>query len=142
MRRLVYILLFAVVVMASCTVETSGNGDLDGFWHLERVDTLSTGGVCGHSQERIFWSVQYHLLQLNVDSATYLMRFEQTSDSLYIHTPYRTNGGQGEDYPVTDYSLLKKFGIEDSVVHYQKESLSSDRMTLKSPKLRLYFKKF
>ena len=30
--------------MQSCEIETSHNGDLDGFWHLTGVDTLATGG--------------------------------------------------------------------------------------------------
>ena len=32
--------------LTSCEIETSENGDLDGYWHLEQVDTLATGGVC------------------------------------------------------------------------------------------------
>ena len=27
--------------MSSCTLETSDNGYFDGYWHLERVDTLA-----------------------------------------------------------------------------------------------------
>ena len=45
-------------VMGACTLETSGNGDLDGFWHLVAVDTVDTGGVLNLSDERLFWSFQ------------------------------------------------------------------------------------
>ena len=31
--------------VASCELERDHNGDLAGYWHLERVDTLQTGGV-------------------------------------------------------------------------------------------------
>ena len=53
---------FAISAMMSCEIETSGNGDLDGFWHLVRVDTLSTGGMCDMSGRRVFWSVQVGIL--------------------------------------------------------------------------------
>lgn len=45
-------------LLASCNVETSGNGSLDGFWHLERVDTLATGGTTDYSSGYVFWGVQ------------------------------------------------------------------------------------
>ena len=48
MKKIIGILFFAVLVftLSSCEIETSQNGDLDGFWHLEQVDTLATGGTC------------------------------------------------------------------------------------------------
>jgi len=36
----IIVMAFAISAMMSCEIETSGNGDLDGFWHLVRVDTL------------------------------------------------------------------------------------------------------
>lgn len=32
-----------VMVFSSCEMETSKNGDLDGYWHLESIDTLENG---------------------------------------------------------------------------------------------------
>lgn len=48
-KRSLIIMFLAFAVMglllpSSCTIEASDNGDFDGFWHLERVDTLTTGG--------------------------------------------------------------------------------------------------
>ena len=31
------------LTLGGCSIEMSDNGELDGYWHLERVDTLSTG---------------------------------------------------------------------------------------------------
>ena len=42
-RKDIYTIIAAwltAVLSASCEIETSDNGDLDGFWHLERVDTI------------------------------------------------------------------------------------------------------
>ena len=41
MIRLIWMFLLGslALVMSSCEMETTDNGDLDGFWHLESVDT-------------------------------------------------------------------------------------------------------
>ena len=46
MKKIIGVLSLAVMMLtlSSCEVETSQNGDLDGFWHLEEVGTLATGG--------------------------------------------------------------------------------------------------
>ena len=83
---------FALVALASCEIETSDNGDFDGFWHLERVDTLATGGTTDLSKKRVFWGVQYKLISVrdvDVDKQHgYYLRFTQTSDKIVTHTPY------------------------------------------------------
>lgn len=51
-------------LLASCNVETSDNGPLDGFWHLERVDTLATGGSTDYHKGYVFWGVQKDLMYI------------------------------------------------------------------------------
>lgn len=58
------------LVVNSCTIETSDNGDFDGFWHLERVDTLATGNYLDLSKERVFWGVQHKLISCASITAT------------------------------------------------------------------------
>ena len=41
MKRLIFVLTICMALVA-CDIETSGNGDLDGFWQLRQVDTLAT----------------------------------------------------------------------------------------------------
>ena len=43
MKKILYI-FSTLLLFCSCDIESSKNGDLDGFWHLERVDTISTSG--------------------------------------------------------------------------------------------------
>lgn len=62
MKRMIYLIAAISLVLSSCTLETSDNGDLDGFWHLERVDTLATGNYLDLSRERVFWGVQHKLI--------------------------------------------------------------------------------
>lgn len=137
-------------VFASCTIETSRNGKLDGFWHLVRIDTLDTGKSRDLSRQRIFWGVQYKLI--NVKDADrneqgYYLRFERVKDSLFVHTPYANHlhqdqGADGGDIPIDDAKLLAPFGINRLEEHFKTEALDGSKMILKSSRLRLYFDSF
>ena len=138
--------LFTAVLFTSCDIETSDNGDLDGFWHLERVDTLSTGGSTDLSQAKLFWSFEVKLMALQGGSDRFYLRFNQTSDSLTVLSPYYNRGHEENDstgdIPVTDPTAMSQYGIDSLEVHYKKEALSGSKMVLRSRRLRLYFKKF
>ena len=88
-------------LLASCNVETSDNGPLDGFWHLEQVDTLATGGTTDYSSGYVFWGVQKDLIYIkdssNSSVGAYYLRFNQTNDSLHITKIYLDHGH--EDSP-------------------------------------------
>lgn len=149
MKKILYVFLTVILVstFSSCDLETVDNGKLDGFWHLERVDTLLTGGHRDLSNAKLFWSFEIRLMALQGGSAPFLYRFHQTGDSLIIYSPYTNDGheegnGVGGNKPVKDSSLLKDYGIEDLEVRYEKETLSGSRMVLRSHRLRLYFRKF
>ena len=129
---------FALVTLASCEIETSDNGDFDGFWHLERVDTLA-------------WGVQYKLISVrDVDKDKqhgYYLRFKQTSDKIVTHTPYKDNwhqdkGDNGGDHPIDDPKLLAPYGINNLEEEFVKEKLDGGQMILRSKTLRLKFKRF
>ena len=146
------IILFLVVVfmsscLLSCVLETSDNGKLDGFWHLEHVDTIATGGSLDMSGKKVFWSFQVNLLQLQGGSSSFYFRFKQDADSLTIDSPYTSDGheetfGEGGNKPVDDPNLLRDYGIDALETHYKKEALDGSRMILRSQRLRLMFRKF
>ena len=83
-RSNIYLTLAALLmcmtgVLTSCDIETSGNGKLDGYWHMTAVDTIATGGTADLSQKRLFWGVQHKLINLSDrDNLAYniWMRFE------------------------------------------------------------------
>ena len=141
-RKLLYLTVFFSVLlsMSSCDLETSGNGKLDGFWHLERVDTLLTGGVCDMSELRVFWAFQHHLLELN-GYVTCLCRFSHSDGSLVISSPYRYDREQGDE-PLTDVELLLPYGINNLEERFTVERLSSSQLVLTTEQLRLIFTKF
>lgn len=145
MRRYFNMLFFvaAVAAVCSCELETSGNGKLDGMWKLVSVDTLSASGRRDMSGERIFWSFQNKLLQLDDksgDRESVLFRFENNGGSLRLYDPYIYDRDNG-DAPVTDAGALAPFGISALEENYTVESLSGSKMVLRSESLRLGFRK-
>ena len=151
MKHSAIIITALAATMASCTIETSDNGDFDGFWHLEQVDTLATGHTLNLSEKRVFWGVQYKLISVrDTDkdgSHGYYLRFRQTADSIITNTPYKDNwhedsGSDGGDHPITDPAPLAPYGINNLEEGFAKEKLTGGRMVLRSKTLRLHFKKF
>ena len=95
-------LMLGSALLNSCEVDSSDNGDLDGFWHLESIDTLATGGICDYSNQRVFWGVQHKLLTVNnYKGESFNFRFSQTSDSLILSSPYKNHGHQDVENEVT-----------------------------------------
>lgn len=148
--------LATTLLFASCNVETSDNGPLDGFWHLERVDTLATGGTTDYSSGYVFWGVQKDLIYIKDSSngsiGAYYLRFNQTHDNLHITKIYLDHGhednpnheqGQGGDIPVEAIDRNLRFlGLNTLPEHFKKEAINGNRMILSTEKLRLKFKKF
>lgn len=135
-----------LLAMAACELETSDNGRLDGFWHLERIDTLSTGGTLDLSKQTVFWSVQHKLIQFRGGTQRYYLRFVQTADSLKLTEAFADHGHEGGanggDIPVTDGSVLAPYGVQAVGECFYKESLTGSRMILRSERFRLCFRKF
>lgn len=138
-----------IVCLMSCTVESSDNGKLDGFWHLEEVDTLTTGGKNNLSDKRIFWGVQNKLISIkDYDTESFYCRFQQTSDSLIMSSPYinhwhQDQGDDGGDIPMKEISdNLRRCGINHMEEHFCKVRLTGGDMILANKEYRLRFRKF
>lgn len=148
MKKLFYLYIsILVLTLSSCHLESmQDNGDLTGFWHLERIDTIQTGGVNDLSGRRIFWAVENKMLVMQGANGNYSFRFRQTGDSLILSDPYRNYGheeeGQGGDVKVTDPSVLHQYGIHHLEEHFHKDKLKGTDMVLSTDSLRLQFKKF
>ncbi|PTL34243.1 hypothetical protein C7120_06815 [Prevotella sp. oral taxon 376] len=138
-------LLVFILSFTACDLETSGNGKLDGFWHLESIDTIN-GGFNDLSQRRLFWAFQAKLLELTDRDGLHpqcLMRFEQGGGVLKLSDPYLYDreGGEG-DHPLTGPDYLVPFGVNGVSENFTIEKLTGSKMILNSGKLRLYFTKF
>ncbi len=133
----------AALVMCSCEFETSDNGKLDGFWHLERIDTLSTGGMCDTSADLLFWSVQMRLLNVSDKNNAHTnlnMRFEHSNGNLRVYGACLDDRMHGD--PLLDNAdLLRPYGINALDETFAVEQLTGSRMQLKGASLRLTFRK-
>lgn len=131
-------------LLVSCDIETSDNGDFDGMWHLTRIDTLQTGGTTDLSKQKLFWSFQYNLVELDDKSGTLpsvLMRSVQSKESLILNTPYLYNREEGDEQ-LDDAAVLAPFGVNKLEEEFHVVSVSGSRMRLQSDILQLTFKKF
>jgi hypothetical protein len=146
MKRIVYILTLCVMLV-SCELETSGNKELDGYWQMSQVDTLSTGGVADTREALVYWGVQGKLLQIRFSEngkflgEGLLFRFNRDNGMLTLSSPilhhlYET------DEPISDVELLKPFGIFNLEEVFSIEELNDDVMVLASDTLRLHFRRY
>lgn len=146
MKRIAYILTLCVMLV-SCELETSGNKELDGYWQMSQVDTLSTGGVADTREALVYWGVQGKLLQIRFSEngkflgEGLLFRFNRDNGMLTLSSPilhhlYET------DEPISDVELLKPFGIFNLEEVFSIEELNDDVMVLASDKLRLHFRRY
>ena len=131
----------SVLLLSGCDLESSDNGDLDGFWIMERVDSLSNHSVCDYSNHPAFWSFQYNLLQLsNVYDNTIIYQFEKDKDRLMLKNPCMFDRTWG-DTLITDFEVLRPYGINAINESFMVKSLNGGNMVLESSLLRLYLKK-
>jgi hypothetical protein len=146
MKRIAYILTLSVMLV-SCELETSGNKELDGYWQMSQVDTLSTGGVADTREALVYWGVQGKLLQIRFSEngkflgEGLLFRFNRENGMLTLSSPilhhlYET------DEPISDVELLKPFGIFNLEEVFSIEELNDDVMVLASDTLRLHFRRY
>lgn len=129
----------------SCTIETSDNGNLDGYWQLSSIDTLSSNGKTVNMRDSgIFWAVQKDLISTRSTHKPFmeiLFKFKLSQDYLELNNPYILYR-DASDIKVTDVSLLKRFGINSLDENFQILELKENTMILKSDILILYFRKY
>lgn len=143
--------ILAVFGLASCETDTiDGDGDVEGFWHLERIEALaadSTGTMStienkDLTNELIFWSFQHKLLELSDKNGLHqniLCRFTADNGHLTIGETYFPSYGQ--DSLVNDVNLLIPYGIT-KVNQTFTYNVKGGKMTLTGDNVRLHLKRF
>lgn len=144
------IMAFVAVCLASCSLEADnvdGDGDFEGFWHLESIETLAADSTSSAttqdlSHQRFFWSFQHKLLQLkdfDGPNKTYLCRFEIAGGKFTVTQAYYSSNG--DDVPIENDSVLAAYGIPGLNKQFD-YSIDGGKMTLTSGNTRLRLKKF
>lgn len=143
------------LLFVSCTIETLSNGQFDGYWHMQEIVYLNDGKSENVIEERIFWSVEGKLLQVNYignknggysDFRGFYMRFSKSDNDLILFEPYINGwhedwGTEGGDTPLEDFTKLLPYGIYNIPEHFTIEKLTNSKMVLTSDNVRLYFVK-
>lgn len=138
------IITVIVAVFHACdNVEFSTDGNLYGYWHLVAVDTLGTQQTSDMSRQRIFWSVESRLVGMCDRDGVHpeiICEFERVGDTLIFHNPYYSNRNEG-DILIDDVQVLAPYGLSSMQPKLYVEKLSSGKLILLTPQLRLKFKK-
>ena len=143
---LVFLLPVLALLFSSCSLETDNDaGDLEGMWHLVRIEESVTNTHTDVSNEVIFWSFQAKLLQMEDKTGqhySYLYRFRIDNDQLTLTSPYQFDRENG-DRPLTAYeSTLGLYGIKSLTPVFRIEKIDRRKMILNDGAVRLYFDKF
>ncbi len=132
----------SLMFLCGCELETTDNGDLDGYWHLEQVDSLAGQRSIDYGQSNIFWSIQFELLQLsNLEDNTIIYKLVYDNRQLTLANPCMFDRADG-DTLVTNVEVLRQYGVNALQENFKVVSLESRTMVLESPVLRLHFRKY
>ncbi len=140
--NIIIMCIVASFAFSSCHLEASDNGDLDGYWQLTTVDTLSTDGTQEMKSAEIFWAFQFRLLQVRDSNENrYNIRFKHEKNMMKLYDPYHDKRELGDE-KVTDPAVLAKYGINALEESFVIEHLNREKMILKGDKLRLIFRRY
>ena len=143
---LVFLLPVLTFLFSSCSLETDNDaGDLEGMWHLVRIEESVTNTHIDVSNEVIFWSFQAKLLQMEDKTGqinSYLYRFRIDNDQLRLSSPYLFDRENG-DHPLTAYeATLSRYGIKSLTPTFRIERVDRRKLVINDGTVRLYFDKF
>lgn len=141
MKKAHIILLLSFMLNTACG-DFDINGNLDGMWHLRTVETFTDNHPKDVKEERIYYSIQQHLIRLkkhNLEGqSAFIGRFIHQKDSLILHNLVVF---QNEGIAATPEEL-DMFYLDGSISRYKVKKLNADEMILRSQFRELVFKKF
>jgi hypothetical protein len=152
MRRTIYAMLLACLsFLSACDLNTSNNGDFDGYWQFSQIDTLKTGRSGDVRKLRVFWSVQAKLLEIN--NLTYpeknvLFHFSKASQAVHLKDPVANFGGRSDSIisspsTLVPYGVIATFNADhrlEALFHI--DLLHDDNMILSNGQYRLHFRRY
>ena len=143
MRNILYTIAICLFLTTSCTFDVSDNGDLDGYWQLTAVDTLSNQKCVNMCDSGIFWAVQFEkLVTSSVNPVSEIIfNFKQTPDSLTLSNPYVLYR-DSSDIKITNPDGLRKYGVNNLEERFRIVRLDDSRMILETEMLRLNFRRY
>ncbi len=142
MKKITF-LFAAFLLLTSCEIEFSNNGKLDGFWQMIAVDTLATQHTSDLKTSGRTWAFQGRLLEMRDTKGGYsdlYFSFEHRGDSLFLDSPYLSDRDV-DDIKITDINIVRPYGVNGLKEGFEIESLSNNKLILRSKTLRLMLRK-
>ena len=142
MKKITF-LFAALLLLTSCEIEFSNNGKLDGFWQMIAVDTLATQHTSDLKTSGRTWAFQGRLLEMRDTKGGYsdlYFSFEHRGDSLFLDSPYLSDRDV-DDIKITDINIVRPYGVNGLKEGFEIESLSNNKLILRSKTLRLMLRK-
>ena len=142
MKKITF-LFAALLLLTSCEIEFSNNGKLDGFWQMIAVDTLATRHTSDLKTSGRTWAFQGRLLEMRDTKGGYsdlYFSFEHRGDSLFLDSPYLSDRDV-DDIKITDVNIVRPYGVNGLKEGFEIESLSNNKLILRSKTLRLMLRK-
>lgn len=142
-------MIIGLLALMSCTMETSHNGDIDGFWQLTTVDTLSSGRSVDVKENGVFMAVQANLLEfrrpledsISMKYISVFFRFEHADGLLILSNPVANNRPIGDSL-VLDVATIRPYGLNHLTETLHIEHLSAEKLILRNELLRMHFRKY
>lgn len=137
-KKIVVYICFSLLVLSCERIFI--NGELDGMWRLERVESES-GITC---PKDVFYSFQRHLVMMGIYSETvhpknyYMGCFSYDGNNIVMNNFYRYPGMDGVCVP----EELENLYIYDTTVNFKVEKISSDILVLSSCDVKYTFRKW
>lgn len=145
MKKLYIYIIGVMLLMVGCDVESSDNGNLDGFWQMtSKTDKYAKCGAVDMRDSGLTWSFQGKLLELrdvNDRQKDIVLSFEHDGNTLRVYNPYIVER-DSDDIKVSDPMLLLPYGIFSLDEKCNVVELKSDKMVLENERFLLKFRKY
>ena len=145
MKKLYIYIIGVMLLMVGCDVESSDNGNLDGFWQMtSKTDKYAKCGAVDMRDSGLTWSFQGKLLELrdvNDRQKDIVLSFEHDRNTLRVYNPYIVER-DSDDIKVSDPMLLLPYGIFSLDEKCNVVELKSDKMVLENERFLLKFRKY
>jgi len=140
MKKFYFIIILIAFIVTACD-KVPMNGHLDGMWQLMAIQDNTAGSVSDVKTNRLYYSFQLHLVELNNNEA--FAHFSHRGDSIVMYDwCYGNSDGNSVNVKMTDAAALNKFGLYELRDSFKVEVLTSEKMQLRSRKATLSFRKF
>ena len=145
MKKLYIYIIGVMLLMVGCDVESSDNGNLDGFWQMtSKTDKYAKCGAVDMRDSGLTWSFQGKLLELrdvNDRQKDIVLSFEHDGNTLRVYNPYIVER-DSDDIKVSDPMLLLPYGIFSLDEKCNVVELKNDKMVLENERFLLKFRKY